>query len=356
MHGDRAWRGVMCLFFAVFAALLSQFAFAADTGGAKEQAQRQATQPGNNAPVWRDVRSGDNQYQTTQVRGIETNVLVQTEGEIWRQIRNGPVTVYGGLLLVVIAAIIGLFHWIHGSFKLRGQPTGKLIPRFTDWERLVHWSTAITFVILAISGLIILFGKYVLLPVFGYTLFSWLAILSKNLHNFVGPLFVFCALVMVATFIKDNLWQVYDFRWFKNMGGMLGGEHMASGKFNAGEKVWFWAGLLLLTLVVGATGFILDFPNFSQGRGIMQQMNVIHAIAAVLYTAVALGHIYMGSIGVEGAYESMRIRGGTGMVDETWAKEHHEHWYNEVKANQGSAPGTAPSTAAASAMKEGWKI
>lgn len=354
MHGNRAWRGVMCLFFAVFAALLSQFAFAADTGSAKEQAQRQATQPGNNAPVWRDVRGGDNPYQTTQVRGIETAVLVQTEGEIWRQIRNGPLTVYGGLLLVVIAAIIGLFHWIHGSIKLHGRPSGKLIPRFTDWDRLVHWSTAITFVILAISGLIILFGKYVLLPMFGYTLFSWLAILSKNLHNFVGPLFVFCALVMVVTFIKDNLWKAYDFRWFKNMGGMLGGEHMASGKFNAGEKVWFWVGLLLLTLVVGATGFILDFPNFGQGRGIMQQMNVIHAIASVLYMAVALGHIYMGSIGVDGAYESMRIRGGTGMVDETWAKEHHEHWYNEVKS-QRHAPGSAPSTATAAPIKEGWK-
>ena len=356
MRDNLATGWLVGLFALLCVVLLPQFAFAAAAGGANEQAQRQATQPGNNAPVWRDVRGGDHPYQTTQVRGVETAVLVQTEGEIWRRIRNGPLTIYGGLLLVVIVASIGLFHWIHGSIKLHGQLSGKLVPRFSDWERLVHWSTAITFLILAISGLTILFGKYVLLPVFGYTLFSWLAILSKNLHNFVGPLFIFCALVMVATFIKDNLWKAYDFRWFKNVGGMLGGEHVGSGKFNAGEKVWFWVGLFLLTLVVGATGLILDFPNFGQGRGMMQQMNVIHAIAAVLYMAIALGHIYMGTIGVEGAYDSMRIKGGTGMVDETWAKEHHEYWYNETLADKGRAPGGTPSTAAASSMKEGWKI
>jgi len=354
MHGICVSRWAACLLFAWFAVALPGLSAAADSG-AQEQAKRQAVQPLNNAPLWRDVRSGDiNPYQTTQVRGIETNVLVQTGGEIWRQIRNGPVTLYGGLFLIAIVVILGLFHWLHGAIKLHGRPTGTRISRFTDWERLVHWSTAISFVILAISGVVILFGKYVLLPVFGYTLFSWLAILSKNLHNFVGPLFIFCALVMFVTYVKDNLWKSYDFKWFRNAGGMLGGEHLASGKFNAGEKAWFWGGLLLLSLVVGVTGVVLDFPNFAQGRGTMQLMSVIHAVAAVIYIGLALGHIYMGSIGVEGAYDSMRIRGGDGGVDEVWAKEHHEHWYNEV-AGQSRAPGSAPSVAAASAMKEGWK-
>ena len=162
-------RVLVRLLFVLCIALFTPSAWAAE--GSAKQAERQATQPLNNAPFWRDVRGGENPYQTTQVRGVETKVLVQSEGEIWREIRNGPVTVYGGLLLVVIAAIIGLFHWIHGAIKLHGRPSGKLIPRFTDWGRLVHWSTAITFVILAISGLILLFGKYVLLPAFGYTLF-----------------------------------------------------------------------------------------------------------------------------------------------------------------------------------------
>ena len=335
--------------------LAPQFAAGADTP-AKEQAERQLTQPLNNAPVWRDVRGGDNPNQTTQVRGVETKVLVQTEGEIWRQVRNGPVTFYGGLLLVVIGAVIGLFHWIRGPIKLHARPAGRRIQRFTDWERLVHWSTAISFVILAVSGVIILFGKYVLLPMFGYSVFSWLAILSKNLHNFVGPLFIFCVVAMFVAYVKDNVWKSYDFKWFKNAGGMLGGEHVPSGKFNAGEKTWFWVGLFLLSIAVGVTGVILDFPNFGQGRGTMQLATVVHAVAAVLYVALSFGHIYMGTVGVEGAYDSMRIRGGDGSVDEAWAKEHHEYWYNEALVNRGRAGSGAPSAARASSMKEGWKL
>ena len=356
MPGYRHMREIVRLLCLLCVMLFAPLAWAAEGGGAKEQAQRQQTQPLNNAPVWRDVRGGENPYQTTQVRGIETSVLVQTEGEIWRQIRNGPVTIYGGLFLVALMAVIGLFHWLHGPIKLHGKPTGRKIARFTDWERLVHWATAISFVILAISGVIILFGKYVLLPMFGYTLFSWLAILSKNLHNFVGPLFIFCAIVMFVAYVKDNLWKSYDFKWFKNAGGMLGGEHLPSGKFNAGEKAWFWIGLFLLSIAVGVTGLVLDFPNFAQGRSTMQLMTVIHAVAAVIYIGIALGHIYMGSIGVEGAYDSMRIRDGEGKVDETWAREHHERWYNEVASGGRAAGGGVPSAAKASTIKEGWKL
>lgn len=317
---------VLPLLALLLALLLVPFAHAADD--AKEQAQRQGTQPGNNAPVWREVRKGENPYQTTQVRGIETNILVQPAGETWRQIRNGPITLYGGLLLIAVPLLIfGYYRW-KGPLKLHDKPISRFIERFSDWERIVHWSTAISFVILAVSGIVILFGKYVILPMFGYTLFSWLAIISKNLHNFVGPLFVFCTLVMFVTFVRDNLWRVIDLKWFAKAGGMFSGEHVPSGRFNAGEKAWFWFGVMLLGIIVSASGLILDFPNFAQGRESMQQANVVHAIAAVLFMAMSLGHIYMGTVGVDGAYESMRH----GLVDETWAKEHHEVWYQEVKA------------------------
>jgi formate dehydrogenase subunit gamma len=319
---------------------------------AKEQVQRQETQPLNNAPVWRDVRSSETPaYQTSQVRGIETTVLVQTGGEIWRQIRNGPVTVYGGWLFVI--ALLGalLFYLWKGPIKLKGQPTGRMIERFTPFERILHWTTAISFVILAISGLVLLFGKYVVLPLFGYTLFSWLAILSKTLHNFVGPLFVVCTLFMTVVFIGHNIPRAYDWVWIKKFGGMVSGEHVPAGKSNAGQKLWFWGAVVGLGIVVSVTGLILDFPNFAQGRSVMQQANVVHAIAAVLYMTISLGHIYLGTVGMEGAYDAMRH----GYVDETWAKEHHEYWYNEVKG-QGRAAGGAPSAAHASAMKEGWKL
>jgi formate dehydrogenase subunit gamma len=157
---------------------------------AKEQVQRQQDQPLNNAPVWRDVRSTTTSpAQTTQVRGIETNVLIQSEGEIWRQIRNGPITVYGGWLLIIVPLLILGFYLWRGPLKVHGRLTGRKIQRLSSWDRTMHWTVAISWVILAISGVLLLFGKYVVLPMFGYTVFSWLAILSKNLHNFIGPVF-----------------------------------------------------------------------------------------------------------------------------------------------------------------------
>lgn len=322
------FRGLLALALSC-AVLLPQGALAAD-GGAQQQAQRQITQPGNNAPVWRDVRKGENPYQTTQVRGIETNILVQPAGETWRQIHNGPLPLYSGLLLIVMLLLIfGYYRW-KGPLKLHEKPTGRLIQRFSDWERLVHWSAAISFVILGISGVVLMFGKYVILPVLGYTVFSWLAIIGKNLHNFIGPLFIFCTLAMFVTFVKDNLWRAIDFTWFAKAGGLLSGEHVPSGRFNAGEKAWFWFGVTLLGLVIGASGLVLDFPNFAQTRSVMQQANVVHAVSTIVFITLALSHIYIGTIGAEGAYESMRH----GLVDEAWAKEHHEIWYEEVKAGK----------------------
>ena len=320
---------------------------------AKEQVQRQQTQPLNNAPVWRDVRSSETPgYQTTQVRGIETNVLVQTQGEIWRQIRNGPITVYGGwLIIAVLAAILAFYLW-KGPIKVHGQLTGRKIRRFSAWDRTMHWTVAISWAILAISGLVLLFGKYVVLPLFGYTLFSWLAVLSKNLHNFIGPVFLLAAALMFFTYLGRNIPAMHDITWLLKGGGMLSGKHVPSGFFNAGEKIVFWVGLFLFTIIVGASGLVLLFPNLDQGRLVMQYANIVHAITAVLYMAMMCGHIYLGTVGLEGAYQNMRH---DGLVDETWAKEHHEYWYNDVMKGR---PGTAGSTSAARAdsMKEGWKL
>jgi formate dehydrogenase subunit gamma len=326
----------------------------ADLAGAEEgaaaQERREITQPGNNAPFWRDVREGErNKYQTTQVRGVDTAILVQTEGEIWRRIRNGPITVYGGWLIVAVFLAISLFYWWKGPLRLHEPRTGREILRFTAWERIIHWTTAISFVILALSGIVMLFGRYVVLPIFGYTLFSALAIVAKNLHNFVGPLFVVCTVLMVITFVRDNVPRAYDWMWVRRGGGLVTGKHVPSGKFNAGEKAWFWFGVTILGIIVSASGLVLDFPNFGQSREAMQAANIVHATAAVLYMAMALGHIYLGTLGMEGAYHSMR----EGTVDETWAKEHHEYWYRDVMARSGrAAPGPPPVTAPAEAVKD----
>jgi len=302
----------------------------------EEQQQRRIEQPGNNAPVWRDVRK-EGQQHTTTVQGRETGVLVQSAGETWRQIRNGPVTFYGGWLVVIVTLIVAAIYFAMGPVELHGKATGRMIERFTLAERWAHWVMGISFVVLGITGLIILFGKFVLLPVIGYTLFAWLSALAKNLHNFVAPLFAVSLLIFILMYAKDNLPKSYDFAWFAKAPGFFAGKHIPSGRFNGGEKVWFWGGVVVLSIALVVTGAVLLFPNFDQVRSTMQQMSVIHMVAALLVIAAAIGHIYMGTIGVEGAYRAMR----DGTVDELWAKEHHEYWYNEVKGGAKSAPGGA---------------
>ena len=298
---------------------------------AQEQVERQVTQPLNNAPVWRDVRGGDNPYQTTQIRGIETNVLVQSRGETWRQLRPWLSLVGGGLIALTLVGLVGYYSW-RGPIGLHGTPSGRFIQRFSDLDRFAHWTLAISFVTLAVTGLIITFGKYLLLPVLGYTLFSWLAILSKNLHNFMAPVFVVGLALFIVLFTRDNLPKLYDFQWIKVFGGMLSksGKHVPSGRFNAGEKALFWGLVCFFGVLLVISGAVLLFPNFEQGRWTMQTANVVHAVSALLAIAMSCFHMYLGTIGMKGAYDAMR----TGYVDETWAKEHHEIWYDEVKAGK----------------------
>ena len=315
---------------------------------AQEQQKRQHQQPGNLAPVMREIKSGEPQYAS--IPGRETNVLIQpparfvgqrataTAGEAWRQFRNGPVTFLGGWLVLLVLAIIAALYLWKGPVKLHEPPTGRLLLRFTDFERVVHWTVAISFCVLGISGLIMLFGKYVLLPIIGYTLFGWLTNLGKNLHNFIAPFFIVGVAVMLVMWLRDNLPRAYDWQWFRRAWGFFArGEHIPSGRFNAGEKTWFWAGVLVLSVVMAWSGLVLLFPNFDQTRHTMQEAWIWHATAAMLYIAASLGHIYMGTIGVENTYGNMRH----GYCDEIWAKEHHEIWYREVKSGQRQAAGGA---------------
>ncbi|HSH07546.1 MAG TPA: formate dehydrogenase subunit gamma [Burkholderiales bacterium] len=328
-------------------ALMAPLAVAAQSapgGAAQQQAERAVTQPGNNAPVWGQVRSGQPNYTTAQ--GLEAGVLVQSSGDTWRQIRNGPITVYGGWLVVIVALAIAAFYLVRGPIKTHDKPTGNLIHRFSVVERWAHWTMAISFCLLAVTGLMLLFGKHVLLPVIGYTLFAWLTLLGKNVHNFVGPIFMASIVVFFIIYVKDNWPSKDDLTWIASAGGLFTGKHVPSGRFNAGEKSWFWMGVVFLGIVSSVSGLILLFPNFEQLRLTMQQAHVVHSVSGILFTALSLGHIYVGTIGIEGSYQGMR----TGYVDESWAKEHHELWYEDAKKHGASRPGVGGAVPAGAAQ------
>lgn len=281
----------------------------------------------NKPPKWADV---EQKPQYASVPGREMNVLVEDQGHWWRTVRNGPVTFYGGIALLIVPALLLVFYAIKGSMKLHAKPTGRVIERFNSAERMTHWTMAISFLVLALTGMITLFGKYLLLPVIGASAFAWVISTGLHIHNFIGPLFMFSIIVAFFIYVKDNFMSGADFVWLSKFGGMLSEKEIPSGRFNGGEKVWFWLGVVLLGVLVSASGVVMLFPNWDTARELMAQANLLHAIGAIIFACMALAHIYLGTIGTEGAYRGMR----EGYVDETWAKEHHELWYDEVKAGK----------------------
>lgn len=311
------------------------------------EVQGEPAQPLNNAPTWRDVRSGD--VFITQVKGVDTGVLVQSRGESWRTIQTRLLIPYGGLLLAATVAGFALLYMWRGSMRLHGSRTGRRIPRFTAWERGIHWTVATLWLTLAVTGMLMLFGRHVVIPVFGHTVFSWIAQISKNLHNFVGPLFLVSAILIFFTFVRRNLPESSDWPWLRDFPKAVFAKKgdPPAGFFNAAEKIVFWVGVGVLAVVSGVSGLILDFPNFAQGRALMQTAQVVHAVSAVLFIALMLSHIYMGTIGTEGSLEAMR----EGTVDEQWAKEHHLLWYEEVlraqRRGEAAAGGHLPAGAPA---------
>jgi len=258
-------------------------------------------------------------------------------------VRNNWLIPYGGSFILIVFGAIVVFYLRVGSIKLHGQPTGRLIERFTPFERSAHMFNAAAFSVLAISGLVMAFGKFFILPIVGTSVFGWLAYVLKNAHNFAGPMFAVSLLVVIVTFIRDNLPAPGDLTWLLKGGGMLSGQEIKSGRFNAGEKVVFWAGVFVLGLVVVASGLVMDkvVPGLIYERSTMQVAHMVHSVSNILMVVLFMGHIYLGTLGTEGAFQGMR----TGYVDEAWAKQHHELWYDDVQSGkvpaQRSATGPA---------------
>jgi formate dehydrogenase subunit gamma len=306
--------------------------------------ERGKDQPGNNAPMWRQVGSGVAGYSSLPItQAPEAGVLIQpyaqypgsrmtNAGEAWRQTRNNILIPYGGSLLLIVLGAIVLFHWKIGPLKVKEEPTGRLVERFSPLERSAHWANVAAFATLAVSGVVMAFGKFFLLPVIGTTLFGWLTYALKNAHNFAGPLFAVSLLFVIATFARDNLPAKGDLNWLLKGGGILSGHEIESGRYNAGEKIVFWGGVFALGLSVVLSGLAMDklLPGLSYERSTMQLAHMVHSASNILMLVMMMGHIYMGTLGTKGSLEGMR----TGFVDETWAEQHHKLWYDDIRSGK----------------------
>lgn len=289
------------------------------------------------ADMWRAIKAGDSGNPSSSTA---TGTLIRKLGEDWRLLRSEVIVRYAGWILLATLGLIALFYLIRGQIRIRGGRAGTTIKRFTLSHRVAHWFLACCFILMALSGLIILLGRPVLIPLIGKDANAVLASAALQSHNLFGLVFILALLIVIVRFMRGNFFQWADFGWIIRGGGLLGG-HASSHHYNFGEKTWYWV-VVLVGLMLSATGLLLLFPWLTDDLLFHQTATVLHAVGAIGMICFALGHIYIGSIGMEGSLDSM-LRGE---VDENWAREHHDLWYEEVTGKPaGHDDGTATATA-----------
>lgn len=271
----------------------------------------------------------------------KASLLEQPQGRGYRQFHETALPWIATIVILGALVLLALFYFSKGRIQMeRGPETGVKIKRFNVLERLNHWMTATAFIVLAVTGLNYFFGKRLLMPVIGADAFSTWSFWAKYAHNFVAWAFMLGILVMIVLWIKDNIPDRYDLAWLRAGGGFLSGEHVPAARFNAGQKLIFWT-VVLGGLVLSASGIVMLFPfSFADING-MQWAQYVHATVGVLMIAVILGHIYIGSLGMEGAYDAM----GSGEVDLGWARAHHSIWVEKQQAKNASGPQLSPGSA-----------
>jgi formate dehydrogenase subunit gamma len=267
-------------------------------------------------------------------------VLLQPAGRQWDHFHEITLHWLGAIVIVGMIAALAAAYLVIGRLRISKGRSGRKVLRFSSFERFSHWLTAASFVVLGLTGLNITFGKIVLLPIIGPEAFSSMSEAAKYVHNYVSAAFVIGLVLIVALWIKDNLPQKVDIDWIKQGGGFIKSKHAPSGRFNAGEKLVFWFALGAGAAVI-ISGCLLIFPFYVTDIAGMQIAQVVHAVIAVLFIAVIIAHIYIGTLGMEGAFEAM----ATGEVDLNWAKEHHDLWLEEKLAKERLAARSEQSSA-----------
>ncbi|MGQ0685736.1 formate dehydrogenase subunit gamma [Bradyrhizobium sp.] len=308
----------------------------------------QAQQPSSVNPTASSVKEQQLLQELNRIQGRVTipdarsGVLEQPAGRDWRNFHEVTLRWIGGIVILGMLAALVIFYLTRGMVKIEGGRSGRTIVRFNAFERAVHWMTAACFIVLAISGLNITFGRPLLIPLMGLEAFSDWSQLAKYAHNYLSFPFTIGVVLIFLMWIGGNIPDKTDVEWVKRGGGLVGDDHPPAKHFNAGQKMIYWI-VVLGGSAVAVSGYLLMFPFYTSGIEGMQLAQVVHSIVAVLFVAAMLAHIYIGSIGMEGAFEAM----GTGSVDVNWAKEHHSLWLEQENAR--AAGKDARSAAAAPA-------
>ncbi|MGE3147082.1 MAG: formate dehydrogenase subunit gamma [Pseudorhodoplanes sp.] len=276
------------------------------------------------------------------IPNTKAGVLIQPAGQEWRQFHQVTMYWIGAIAIVGMLAILVIFYLARGMVKIQKGRSGRTVVRFNAFERFVHWMTASCFIVLAVSGLNITFGRALLLPLMGPDAFTGWSQWGKYAHNFLSFPFTIGVVLIFLMWIGGNLPNARDAQWISRGGGLFGDDHPPAGRFNLGQKMIYWI-VVLGGGAVAITGYILMFPFFG-GITIagMQLAQIVHGVVALLFIAAMLAHIYIGTIGMEGAFEAM----GTGEVDVNWAKQHHSIWLEE-EMNKNKVGGATPQGAPA---------
>jgi formate dehydrogenase subunit gamma len=268
------------------------------------------------------------QFKTIQGRGTipdtKSYTLEQPAGRDWRHFRDVTLPWIGAIAILGTLLVLVVFYLWRGSVRLESGYSGRKIVRFNAAERFVHWLTASCFIILAISGLNISFGRALLLPLMSPETFTAWSEWAKYAHNYLSFPFTLGVVAIFLMWIAGNIPNRVDIEWMKRGGGIVGHDHPPAQRFNGGQKLVYWI-VVLGGAAVAASGYLLMFPFYGTSMATMQNAEMVHGVVAMLFIAVMLGHIYIGTIGMEGAFEAM----GRGSVDVNWAREHHELWLEQ---------------------------
>jgi formate dehydrogenase subunit gamma len=266
----------------------------------------------------------------------KASVLEQPQGREWRGFHEGAMPWIGGIAILGMILGLAVFFFIRGRIRLEETDvSARKILRFNGFERFTHWMTATCFIVLALSGLNYIFGKRLLQPIMGPDAFTTLSQYAKYAHNFLAWPFMLGIVFMFGLWVKDNIPNEVDVAWLKSGGGLFAKGHPSAWRFNAGQKMIFWV-VILGGLAMSASGIMLLFPFSAADINGMQLTQIVHAVIGVLFIAAILAHIYIGSLGMEGAYDAM----GSGEVDLAWARAHHDLWVDEQLAKTASGPRT----------------